>query len=111
DNFFDLGGHSLLMIRVNERLHQSFGRSLPLLELFQHPTIDALARHLHQGGGASAVGTAAGAAVEQRAARGRAAAREARFLAARRKGRTEQAAHAGQPDLAELAELAERSLE
>jgi len=111
DNFFDLGGHSLLMIRVNERLHQSFGRSLPLLELFQHPTIDALARHLHRGGGASAVGTAAGAAVEQRAARGRAAAREARFLAARRKGRTEQAAHAGQPDLAELAELAERSLE
>jgi amino acid adenylation domain-containing protein len=88
DNFFDLGGHSLLMIRVNERLRESFGRSLPLLELFQLPTIDALARRLQGAGGAAGAAgrDGAGAAVAARAARGRAAAREARFLAARRKG-------------------------
>lgn len=46
DNFFDLGGQSLLLIEVQSRLIETVGRDLPLVELFQYPTISALAAHL-----------------------------------------------------------------
>jgi len=46
DNFFDLGGHSLLLIKVQGALEQEFGRKIAVVELFRCPTIDALARHL-----------------------------------------------------------------
>ncbi len=46
DNFFDLGGHSLLLHTVRDRLHERTGRDIPLVELFQHPTARALAGHL-----------------------------------------------------------------
>ena len=45
DNFFDLGGHSLLMLRAHTRLRGLLGE-LPLLDLFRHPTVESLARHL-----------------------------------------------------------------
>ncbi|HVR98125.1 MAG TPA: amino acid adenylation domain-containing protein [Thermoanaerobaculia bacterium] len=48
-NFFDLGGHSLLMVRVHHRLRQVLGRDLSMVEMFKHPTVEALARAL--GGG------------------------------------------------------------
>jgi amino acid adenylation domain-containing protein len=43
DNFFDLGGHSLLMVRVHTRLRHIFGE-LSLMDLFQYPTVTALAK-------------------------------------------------------------------
>uniref|UniRef100_A0A173H0U4 L-cysteine--[L-cysteinyl-carrier protein] ligase n=1 Tax=Polyangium spumosum TaxID=889282 RepID=A0A173H0U4_9BACT len=46
DNFFDAGGHSLLLTRVRARLQQALGRELTIVELFEHPTIASLARHL-----------------------------------------------------------------
>ncbi|HEV7517803.1 MAG TPA: beta-ketoacyl synthase N-terminal-like domain-containing protein, partial [Thermoanaerobaculia bacterium] len=46
DNFFDLGGHSLLLVDVQARLAARLGREVPLLELFRHPNVAALARHL-----------------------------------------------------------------
>jgi len=46
DNFFDLGGHSLLLAEVHERLGEALGREVAMVELFQHTTVDALARHL-----------------------------------------------------------------
>jgi amino acid adenylation domain-containing protein len=46
DHFFDLGGHSLLMVQVHSRLRELLGRELALVDLFRHPTISALARHL-----------------------------------------------------------------
>jgi amino acid adenylation domain-containing protein len=46
DNFFDLGGHSLLMARVHAQLREVVGREVPLIELFQYPTVGSLARHL-----------------------------------------------------------------
>ena len=49
DNFFDSGGHSLLAIRVRHRLKAALGRDLPLVALFEHPTIRSLARSLSAG--------------------------------------------------------------
>jgi amino acid adenylation domain-containing protein len=46
DNFFDLGGTSLLLVQVNQRLQQKLGRSLPVLTLLNYPTVRQLARHL-----------------------------------------------------------------
>ena len=49
DNFFDLGGHSLLMAKVHARLGEALGRMVSLIELFQYPTVGSLARHLARG--------------------------------------------------------------
>ncbi|MFP5288783.1 MAG: beta-ketoacyl synthase N-terminal-like domain-containing protein, partial [Thermoanaerobaculia bacterium] len=46
DNFFDVGGHSLLMARVHGRLEETLGRRISMVDLFQYPTIAALAAHL-----------------------------------------------------------------
>ena len=46
DNFFDLGGHSLLTLQIAHRLGKLLGRSLPITDLFRFPTIRGLARHL-----------------------------------------------------------------
>jgi hypothetical protein len=51
DNFFDLGGHSLLMAQVHSKLRRVFPRDLSMVELFQYPTIAALATHLSGGEG------------------------------------------------------------
>ncbi|NOK01767.1 MULTISPECIES: MupA/Atu3671 family FMN-dependent luciferase-like monooxygenase [Myxococcus] len=49
DNFFDLGGHSLLMVQVHTQLKSVLGQDLPLLKLLEHPTISTLARFARQG--------------------------------------------------------------
>ncbi len=46
DNFFDLGGHSLLIIRFERRLREELARTIDVVDLFNHPTPRALARHL-----------------------------------------------------------------
>ncbi|WP_457334934.1 amino acid adenylation domain-containing protein [Rhizobacter sp. P5_C2] len=69
DNFFDLGGQSLLLIRVHQQVQQRLGVELPLVELFKHPTLAALAQRLERG---SAV-PATTSAVDDRARQQRAA--------------------------------------
>jgi len=49
DNFFDLGGHSLLMAEFRTSLAATLGHELTMVELFQHPTVGSLAAYL--GGG------------------------------------------------------------
>ena len=46
DNFFDLGGHSLLLTQAHARLKTVLNREFPVLAMFQYPTIDTLARFL-----------------------------------------------------------------
>jgi acyl carrier protein len=48
DNFFDLGGHSLLLVRIQTRLSEKLETKVSIVELFQYPTISSLARHLSQ---------------------------------------------------------------
>ena len=54
DNFFDLGGHSLLMVRVHGQIQKQFAIEIPLVELFRYPTVSLLAAHLrHRDNGAA----------------------------------------------------------
>ncbi len=43
DNFFDLGGHSLLLIRVHARLRQELDADIAVIDLFRYPTIESIA--------------------------------------------------------------------
>ena len=45
-NFFDMGGHSLMMAQVHHKLRQLLQRDVPLVDLFQYPTIRSLSAHL-----------------------------------------------------------------
>ncbi len=46
DNFFDLGGHSLLMARLQSRLREELGQEVTMVDLFRYPSIGAFVRHL-----------------------------------------------------------------
>jgi mycobactin peptide synthetase MbtE len=39
DNFFDIGGHSLLVVKIHAGLRREFGRELTVLDLFQRSTV------------------------------------------------------------------------
>jgi amino acid adenylation domain-containing protein len=45
-NFFDLGGHSLTALRLIARVKSLTGKTLSLTTLFEHPTVETLARFL-----------------------------------------------------------------
>jgi amino acid adenylation domain-containing protein len=46
DNFFDLGGHSFLVVKVHERIRQEMQVEIPLIKLFEFPTIYGLSQFL-----------------------------------------------------------------
>ncbi len=43
DDFFQIGGHSLLALRLRAALVSKFGIDLPLSEIFEEPTVEAVA--------------------------------------------------------------------
>jgi amino acid adenylation domain-containing protein len=49
DDFFSLGGYSLLAIRLLARLRAATGVELPLRALFAHPTVAALSAEIERG--------------------------------------------------------------
>lgn len=53
-NFFDLGGHSLLAVQLMAGIRERFGMELPVSVLFQHNTVEALARLLREHSGETA---------------------------------------------------------
>ncbi|MEA5574016.1 amino acid adenylation domain-containing protein [Calothrix sp. UHCC 0171] len=48
DNFFNLGGHSLLVVRLMAQIQQHFGINLPLATILQNPTIAQITNTLSQ---------------------------------------------------------------
>src|SRR5262249_37453522 len=48
DDFFALGGDSLIAIRVSARLQSALGREVPVRYLFDAPTVGGLADYLHR---------------------------------------------------------------
>jgi natural product biosynthesis luciferase-like monooxygenase protein len=69
DNFFDLGGHSLLVVQVQRQLKDRLGQEVAITDMFRFSTIRALAAHL------------SGAATGEPSAASRGAARAAERLA------------------------------
>ncbi len=53
DNFFDIGGYSLLALRLTARIQRAFGRQLALNDVFASATIAALATRLQAAQGAA----------------------------------------------------------
>jgi hypothetical protein len=48
DNFFDLGGHSILLVRLQGILKDSIAPHLEIVDLFRYPTVRSLAKVLRQ---------------------------------------------------------------
>jgi acyl carrier protein len=48
DNFFDLGGHSLLGAQVITKIHESFGVELSLRGIFDHPTVREMSSEIEK---------------------------------------------------------------
>ena len=48
DNFFDLGGNSLMAARLVAKVHELIGRQIPLSALFRGPTVKSLAQLIEQ---------------------------------------------------------------
>ncbi|MEW2513910.1 amino acid adenylation domain-containing protein [Streptomyces sp. NPDC046870] len=46
ENFFDLGGNSLLLVTAQSAVNSAFDTDLSVVDLFAHPTVRDLARHL-----------------------------------------------------------------
>uniref|UniRef100_UPI0004771516 acyl carrier protein n=1 Tax=Variovorax atrisoli TaxID=3394203 RepID=UPI0004771516 len=71
DNFFDLGGHSLLLVRVHRLLEDRLRTPVALVQLFKYPTVGSLARWMERGAAAPAASSPT--AGDDRALRQRAA--------------------------------------
>jgi hypothetical protein len=93
ENFFDLGGHSLLLVKVQARLEETLDRKIPIVDLFRLPTVAALAEYL-EAEGEGAGGAQEGVEGRRRKGRDRAALRRA--LAGQGAGGSSGATHNGE---------------
>jgi hypothetical protein len=51
DSFFDLGGHSLLIVQAHRRLSEVTDRELSITDMFRFPTVRTLTQFLSRGSG------------------------------------------------------------
>ena len=51
DNFFEIGGHSILSVRIFSEIYNLTGVNLPLAVMFKSPTVRELARTIEEAGG------------------------------------------------------------
>ncbi|MCM2503049.1 SDR family NAD(P)-dependent oxidoreductase [Aureimonas altamirensis] len=68
DSFFDMGGHSLIAVRLFRMIRQEYGVDFPISVLFEAPTIAACARLIAERTGISEEGDEAAAASSTEAA-------------------------------------------
>jgi hypothetical protein len=47
DNYFDIGGNSLNIIRINHKLKEALNREIPIVNMFRYPTIHSFLEYLH----------------------------------------------------------------
>jgi len=85
DNFFDLGGQSLLMAQVQGKLRAMLKRDISMVDMFRYPTISTLAKHL----GAAQPPVAAQQGAQDRTQKQRAAIYRQKQLAKSRSDRDE----------------------
>jgi natural product biosynthesis luciferase-like monooxygenase protein len=74
ENFFDLGGHSLLVVQVQRRLREVCGQEVSITDMFRLTTIRALAAHLGGNSARTAVDEGLNRAKARRMLRSRAGA-------------------------------------
>jgi polyketide synthase PksJ len=48
DDFFELGGNSLLIVTIHSKVQQTFGVTFPVANMFQYPTVSSLANYVDQ---------------------------------------------------------------
>jgi len=87
DNFFDLGGNSVQVVRAHRRLQEIFGRALPIVRIFSNPTTRYLASAL-----AAALPAEGALSADRERALGRRAAR------GRKRRRRDEGERAGEPE-------------
>jgi len=47
DDFFDLGGHSLIMAKIQENITKELGVEVPMDELFRQSTVAKISAHIN----------------------------------------------------------------
>jgi hypothetical protein len=82
DNFFDLGGHSLLMVRVHGQVCEALGADLSITDLFRFPTVSALATFVGRGAEVQALAPVDDRAGKQRDRMNRRTAGERKYIPA-----------------------------
>jgi natural product biosynthesis luciferase-like monooxygenase protein len=84
DNFFDIGGHSLLAVQLHRRLEGETPKPLALTDLYRFPTLRQLVEHLRGEGDDAALKRSAERAETRKAQLGRRQRLRQRRLAGRR---------------------------
>ncbi len=46
DDFFDLGGHSLVMNRIQRAIHEELDVAVPMGQLFRRPTVTQISEYI-----------------------------------------------------------------
>ena len=71
DNFFDIGGHSLLAVRMHRRLRDALDRAFPLTDVYRYPTVRSFAEALSNDNTAALLDSSKDRAARRRESLGR----------------------------------------